>query len=199
MRPTVVLERPDFQELLPNNKTISHYVTKITFIAPQGFKFATEGDKQIFVIRNPLDSFASKIPRFPNKPVRVFIRQIQFWEKCVEDWEERKVSQPSAFCLKYEDLFDKEAKIIEKMYAHLGLEWEERLLEKLSTEPVPVNFSHVPGEKPPRIKHEAFRSWQTNQPLKCGNNTLRHLLPKNLEAAIRKNPTFQRYYGELFP
>jgi len=160
-----------------------------------------QGEYRINLIRNPLDVFSSLYLRHQNydlaKDNFSDVRYWVYWARYFLD------STPDRdLNLKYEGLFageDPNMEVIERIISHCGLDPCPEILSLKQESECPIHYPCVPKEEPDRHQHEAFRSWQINQPLRSQTNKNRHLLSDRDVDFITKLPEFQRLYGADAP
>ena len=174
----------------------------VTKSAPADPKFLPLGDVNVLVIRDPRDSLASLRLRGPES--RAFAGDLERWCAWALEWKREANRVPpgrfpyrrrggNVVPVKYEDLF------VPGNLAHLirlvGLPECPDLLDHMRETKTPINFNHVPTDEPPRGRHEAFRSWQINQPFENMSGQNRGALSKEEISLIGKTKAFQAVYG----
>ena len=150
-----------------------------------------QGDLQVNVIRNPIDAFSSLFLRWPGYPIHNAYRQIKVWNAWAKAWMDGSAPGVS---IKYEDLF--EGGTLTDLQHALGLEPREDIVELMQETKVPINHDSVPEEQPSRNRHEAFRSWQINQPFRNRNGECRKALPAEVWSQLTRLDSFRKLYGD---
>lgn len=160
-----------------------------------------QGDYRINIARNPLDVFSSLYLRYKNyDPSRRNYEDVRHWVEWARYFLDSTPDRD--LNIKYEDLFvgeDPNMEAIDRIISHCGLTPCPEILSLKQESECPVCYSCVPKEEPDRHQHEAFRSWQINQPLRNQTNKNRHLLSDRDVDFITKLPEFQRLYGADAP
>lgn len=160
-----------------------------------------QGDYRINLIRNPLDVFSSLYLRHKNYDLsRNNYEDVIHWAKWARYFLDSTPDRD--LNIKYEDLFIGECpnmEVIQSIISHCGLDPCPEILSLKQESECPIHYSCVPKEEPDRRQHEAFRSWQINQPLRNQTNKNRHLLSERDVDFITKLPEFQRLYGADAP
>lgn len=156
-----------------------------------------DGLTRINIIKNPLDVFSSLKLRYKSYSLQSSkYEDVKQWEKWADYFLDH--TPKTDFNLRYEDLFignGPNNKMIKGIISACGLSPCPNILELKQQENIPIKCQSTPASKPERWDHEAFRSWQINQPLRNHSNENRHVLSKKDMEYITNLEGFQRLYG----
>lgn len=145
------------------------------------------------IIRNPFDVMASLKKRHPRLILTETPKPFRMWENWARYW-----MHPDAgvHTVRYEDLFEDNFSLIYDCLAREDLPCAD-IEAQLQADPQPIKWPTVPKTEPPRTKHEAFRSWQINQPLKQRTQD-RKVLGIGEFNLIEQSMILREIYPELF-
>lgn len=179
-------------------RNISHVVTKFPSIPPEletcGFdlsKSKTYSDyKVVFIIRDPRYCFTSIKQRGLNVHT-VHRTNIATYHKTIAMFDRLRTSpMPNVFTITYEELF---TPALEDLMHGLGLQPPESLESREESKGQHYSLGYaLPSVEPPRKTHDAFRTWQINQPFRNMNTNI-DLTEKELEE-IYKSPVVCKMY-----
>ena len=136
-------------------------------------KYISEGknDFVVFIIRNPLFVFSSLNKRFnfkipKNHDIERYIDTYKSWLKLKKE----KCRKTRHICIKYEELFIDDYKVIKNIFKELDITFEDKLLDNKLYKNCSNLNGNIPLKEPRRIYHDQFRSWQINQNLQNFND-----------------------------
>lgn len=187
------------EELAKDNGEHDFSVSKVPVVWwGEDFKRRIEAPDivRLNIMKNPLDVFSSLILRHrsftPKSENYGHVLQWAAWARYfLDETPERD------FNVKYEDLFIGEEpnhRLLEDIISHCELDRCPDLLERKQREKVPLHCEAVPSYPPSRIKHEQFRSWQVNQPLRNQSGKHRGVLSDEDRDFIMGLEEYQRLY-----
>jgi hypothetical protein len=149
-------------------------VVKYPFTWDQFFDDDYKDYIKIFIVRNPLWVFSSLNKRFSNNiPAdhnmwsyfRVLDRFVYYASNPI----------PNSFLVRYEDLFDNNFAVMRNIFDTIGLKYGDEIFDNSKyVNKAQSSGNEIPKEEPEHTSHNAYRSYQVNQPF-TNNNLLEKL------------------------
>ena len=149
---------------------------------------------KIFIIRNPLFVFSSLNKRFSYKipnchSFNVYIDTLKMFIKYKNNPEK------NIYTIKYEDLFKNNYDELKKIFIDIGFQYDDSIFDNSKYTNVIVNGVKLADKKPENIKHDAYRTWQINQPF-ISNNDISKL---DLNDGQKKEIINNSYVLQMYP
>lgn len=133
--------------------------------------------RPINIIRNPFDVMVSLKKRHANLGLLKNYQPFRMWENWARYWVN---PDKGVTTVRYEDLFEDNNALVYKLLKDAGLECGD-IQKQLSESPMAIHYSSIPKSEPLRTSHEAFRSWQINQPFERRSQDLSALSAGEVE------------------
>lgn len=149
---------------------------------------------KIFIIRNPLYVFSSLNRRFEfNIPqCHSFKRYVNVAKVFLE--EEAKGEQDKLYCIRYENMFRNNYKLLRDIFDKIGFYYDDTLFDNsVYTNQILKNIPADIKEVPKYKNHGQFRTWQINQPFKNMNLRKKLELTKDQMLTIYEDPIVRRF------
>lgn len=157
---------------------------KMEFLQPSEEYSSSNNFIKIFIIRNPYYAIASRINRsggiYENvaetHKIEALAQTHELFYQCIQkrEWNE-KVNK--IYCLQYEDLFLNNHDCIRHILDCEEIPYTNDIFHPNQNEiinlfPKFAQYENLnPKEPPPETQHEAYRTWQLNQPFQNMNDT----------------------------
>jgi hypothetical protein len=158
-------------EMLEGNNVV---VVKDPFMREYYFGNMYDDYLKIFIIRNPFYVFSSLNKRYITESNIPKNHKFKEWTNTVKKWLE-VTDNPEKYhnfcCIKYEDLFENDYKVIRDIIDTIGIEYSDDIFENSDKDnrhgEFQIRFIRV---QPANTNHDSYRTWQINQPF-VNNNT----------------------------
>jgi len=169
---------PDVEEIFYetdkiNKKTDKKFILcKYPFTKKQFFEKEYENYIKIFIIRNPFFVFSSLNKRFNYKipydhSIEMYINTIKKFIK------RRNNNEKNIYTIRYEDMFDNNFQVLRTIFDDIGMKYENKIFNNTEYTNIIRPGLKINKKKPKNTNHNAYRTWQINQPLIFKNDILK--------------------------
>ena len=125
---------------------------------------------KIFIIRDPRFVFSSLNKRFNYEKLNNF-HNLDKYISVIKQFS-RYILTPrkDILCLKYEDMFDDNFKVLRNMFDRIGLKYTDHIFDNSKYQNRIFKKTIIPDKQPQNVDHIRFRTYQINQPFKNMND-----------------------------
>ena len=125
---------------------------------------------KIFIVRDPRFVLSSLNKRFNYKKLNDFHNLDKYISTIKKFSRYTLTPRKDVYCLKYEELFPNNFKVLRNMFDDIGLKYTDDVFDNSKYENKILNKSHIPDELPENTDHARYRTYQINQPFKNMND-----------------------------
>jgi hypothetical protein len=151
------------------------------------YKTSHKDYKIVMIIKNPYDVFGSLYKRLGD--LEHESHTIADWVYYAEKFKSFLESPKSnVFAVKYEELFDNNFRKIEEIFDFLGLDYLYDSIIRRERPTYIVRGVDIPKNRPPRYRHDAYRTWQINQKFRDMTGMGAKHLPKHFKDELSALP-----------
>ena len=143
---------------------------------------------KIFIVRDPRYVFSSLNKRLNYKldnyhSIQQYIKTIKNFSRCI------LTPREDIYCLKYEELFDDNFKVLRDMFDSIGFQYTDKVFDNSQYENSIHKGSKIPSVKPENKDHLRYRMYQINQKFENMND------PKKID--LRKEQLYELEHNEF--